>query len=78
MFTLAGGAGLLGVVLADGTAASLWSLAPWVFVTGVGMGLCYGTLFDIALGDIAADEAGGASGSLSAVQQLAAGIGRRS
>lgn len=39
------------------------------------MGACFGTIFDIALGGIDPDEAGCASGSLGAVQQLAAGIG---
>ncbi len=38
-------------------------------------GLCFSSIFDTALGDIAHDEAGAASGSLSAVQQIAAGIG---
>jgi hypothetical protein len=39
------------------------------------MGACFGTIYDLALGDIDPSEAGSASGSLSAVQQLAAGIG---
>ena len=42
---------------------------------GFGMGTCFGTLFDVALGDIRPSEAGSASGSLSAVQQLASAIG---
>lgn len=42
---------------------------------GLGMGTCFGTLFDIALGDLGLGDAGSASGSLSAVQQLAAAIG---
>jgi EmrB/QacA subfamily drug resistance transporter len=73
--TLAGAGGLLAVVETSGLDTTLWGLAPFVFVIGLGLGACYGTLFDIALGDVAPDEAGGASGSLSAVQQLAAGIG---
>ncbi len=75
VLTLAGAGWLLGLVLAKGTGLSLLELAPAVFVTGLGMGACFGTIFEIALGDIAADEAGSASGALSAVQQLAAGIG---
>jgi high-affinity Fe2+/Pb2+ permease len=39
------------------------------------MGACFGTLFGVALGDIRPDEAGSASGSLNAVQQLAGAIG---
>ncbi len=67
--------GLLVLVITVGADLTLWQLAPAIFVTGLGMGACYGTIFDIALGDIDADEAGSASGSLSAVQQLAAGAG---
>ncbi|GAA4235608.1 EmrB/QacA subfamily drug resistance transporter [Streptosporangium album] len=66
---------LLVLVTSSGTDLSLWTLAPAVFLTGLGMGACYGTIFDIAIGDIDPDEAGSASGSLSAIQQLAAGIG---
>lgn len=47
----------------------------FVFVVGLGMGTCFGTLFDIAIGDIDPKEAGPASGSLAAVQQLAGSIG---
>ncbi|WP_432840181.1 MFS transporter [Dactylosporangium sp. CA-092794] len=72
---LAGGAWILALTVTAGTGLSLWALAPALFVTGVGMGCCYSTVFDVALGDIDPDEAGSASGSLSSVQQLAAGIG---
>ena len=72
---LAGCLWMLGLVLADGTAVGHWALAPALFTIGAGLGCCYSTVFDVALGDIAADEAGGASGSLSSIQQLASGIG---
>jgi EmrB/QacA subfamily drug resistance transporter len=75
LLTLAGAGWLLALVLADGTGLSLWSIAPAVLVAGMGMGACFGTIFDIALGDIDPEEAGSAGGSLTAVQQLAAGIG---
>lgn len=52
-----------------------WSLFPAILLVGFGMGLCFGTLFDVVVGDIAPDEAGSASGSLSAVQQLAGSAG---
>jgi MFS family permease len=75
LLTMAGAGWLLVLVVACGTGLSLWTLAPAVLLTGLGMGACFGTIFDIALGDIAPDEAGSASGSLTAVQQLANGIG---
>jgi len=52
-----------------------WTLAPSIFVLGVGAGACFSSLFDVAIGDVAPAEAGSASGSLSAVQQLASAIG---
>jgi EmrB/QacA subfamily drug resistance transporter len=66
---------VLALVTASGTHLGLWSLTPAFFVIGLGMGCCYSTIFDVALGDINPDEAGSASGSLSSIQQLAAGIG---
>ncbi|WP_428954059.1 MFS transporter [Streptomyces sp. cg35] len=75
LLSLAGGGWLLALVLAQGTSLSLWAMAPAVFVTGLGMGCCFGTIFDIAIGDVSGDEAGSASGSLTAVQQLANGLG---
>ena len=75
LVTLAGAGGLLAIVAAQGLDTTLWTLAGPVFVTGLGMGLCFGTIADIILGDLAPEEAGGASGSFSAVQQLASGIG---
>jgi len=75
LVTLAGAGWLLEVVLLEGTAAGPWMLAPALLVMGFGMGTCFGTLFDITVGGISADEAGSASGSLSAVQQLATAIG---
>lgn len=46
-----------------------------MLVLGVGMGVCFSSIYDVAIGDIAPSEAGSASGALSAVQQLANAIG---
>ena len=73
--TLAGAAGLWATVLAQGTAVSVWALAPSILVLGAGMGTCISSIYEVAIGDVAPAEAGSASGSLSAVQQLAAAIG---
>ena len=73
--TLAGAAGVWATVLAEGTAVSVWALAPSILVLGTGMGACFSSIYDVAIGDVAPAEAGSASGSLSAVQQLAAAIG---
>jgi EmrB/QacA subfamily drug resistance transporter len=73
--TLTGVTWMLAVVAASGTAAAEASLLGPIFVIGLGMGACFGIVFDIALGDVDPEEAGSASGALSAVQQLAAGVG---
>ncbi len=71
-----GGVGwLLALVLQSGTAVTAAALAPAMAVIGLGMGATFGTFYDIAIGDIDLAEAGSASGSLSAVQQLANAIG---
>ena len=57
------------------TGTGVWVFAPAVFILGVGMGLCVASIYDVAVGDVKPEEAGGASGSLSAVQQLATAIG---
>jgi len=75
LITLTGTGLLLTVVTTAGTHATWWELSGAILVIGAGMGTCIGTIFDIALGGIDPDEAGGASGSLSAVQQIAAGVG---
>lgn len=75
LIILAGAGWMLALVVLGGATLSLWALAPAVLVLGLGMGTCFGTIFDVTLGDIAPDEAGSASGSLTAVQQIATGIG---
>lgn len=73
--TTLGGASMWIVVGHYGTAMSPWGLAPSLLVLGLGMGACFGSIFDIAIGDLDESEAGSASGSLSAVQQLSGAIG---
>jgi EmrB/QacA subfamily drug resistance transporter len=73
--TLAGAAGVWATVLNQGVQVNLWTLAPSILVLGIGAGACFSSLFDVAIGAVAPAEAGSASGSLSAVQQLASAIG---
>jgi len=72
---LVGTIGLWLTVLAKGTSVSPWLAAPSLLVLGIGMGACFSSIYEVALGDVAKHEAGSASGSLSAVQQLAGAIG---
>ncbi|MDX6282575.1 MAG: hypothetical protein QOH03_3646 [Kribbellaceae bacterium] len=75
LITLAGTAGLSLVIHASGTEVGAGALMPAVFVIGLGMGTCFGTIYDVTMGDTDPDEAGSGSGSLAAVQQLANAIG---
>lgn len=75
VLTAVGAAIFATVVQRSGLEASALQLLPATLVIGVGAGACFGSIFDTALGDIDAEEAGAASGSLSAVQQLAAAVG---
>lgn len=73
--TLAGTLGLWAAVHTSGTATGPAVIVPAVLVIGLGMGTCFGTVYDITLGDVTPDEAGSGSGSLTAVQQLANALG---
>lgn len=72
---LAGTATMLAVVRVAGLDPQWWQLALATLLIGVGAGICFSSIFNTALGDVDADEAGSASGSLSAVQQVANGVG---
>ncbi|WP_257040975.1 MFS transporter [Streptomyces sp. TLI_55] len=75
LILLAGCAWLILVIHNSGTHTTSWSLTPPLVILGIGMGTCFGTIYDLTIGDIAPSEAGSASGSLNAVQQLANATG---
>jgi len=62
-------------VTLQGNAVSVWVLVPSLFVVGIGMGACFASIFEVALGNLALSEGGSASGTLSAVQALATAVG---
>jgi MFS family permease len=66
---------VLALVVRSGTNVGLWTLAPALFVIGVGISLSFAAIPTVALGDAKPDEAGSASGSFSSIQQLASAIG---
>lgn len=73
--TLIAVVGMLATGLALGTAVTAWALAPSLLVLGLGMGASFASIYDVAIGDVRSEEAGSASGSLSAVQQVANALG---
>jgi EmrB/QacA subfamily drug resistance transporter len=69
----AGAGGYLAAVqLAPGTA---WAVALPLLACGLGMGCCFGSVFAVALGEVQPEQAGSASGTLNAVQQIANAVG---
>jgi EmrB/QacA subfamily drug resistance transporter len=72
---LAGVGLMLVFVTVAGSDLTWWQLALATLFMGLGAGICFSSIFNTALGDVDAHEAGSASGSLSAVQQVANGIG---
>ncbi len=74
---LAGVAILIAILVAlpDTSQISALHLTLPLFIIGAGAGPAFAAVFDVALGDIAPDEAGSASGSVTAVQQLASAAG---
>ncbi|MFE7532178.1 DHA2 family efflux MFS transporter permease subunit [Kitasatospora sp. NPDC057542] len=73
LLTLAGTLSLL--VLIQATTPTAWILIAPVLVAGLGLGTCFGTVYEVTLGGVGPKESGSASGSLSAVAQLANSIG---
>ncbi|MEU4573129.1 MULTISPECIES: MFS transporter [Nonomuraea] len=62
-------------LLALGTGPAVWALVPPVLVIGLGLGSCFGSVYQVTLGGVDARESGSASGALSASQQLANSVG---
>jgi MFS family permease len=56
-------------------AVGVWTLAPGLFVFGLGMGMIFVPLFSIIMGEIDDHEVGSASGLLESLQQLGASLG---
>lgn len=70
------GAGALGYLAVIGLApGAVWAVALPLLACGLGMGCCFGSVFAVALGDVRPEQAGSASGTLNAVQQIASAVG---
>jgi EmrB/QacA subfamily drug resistance transporter len=68
-----GAGGYLAVLwLAPG---AVWAVTLPLLACGLGMGCCFGSVFAVALGDVRPEQAGSASGTLNAVQQIANAVG---
>ena len=58
-----------------GDGVGIWAMAPALLITGVGFGFTMSPFFDVVLAGVSEQEAGSASGVLSAVQQLGGAFG---
>lgn len=76
MLTTILGTGLqLVFVLSSGIDVTWWQNLIATSLLGTAAGICFNSVFNTALGNLQPEEAGSASGSLSAIQQIANGIG---
>ncbi|GAA1486610.1 MFS transporter [Brachybacterium fresconis] len=73
--TLLGTGVLLLIVLTAGLEATWWQNLIATSIIGTAAGISFNSVFNTALGNVQPEEAGSASGSLSAIQQVANGIG---
>jgi EmrB/QacA subfamily drug resistance transporter len=72
---IAAGTVALAVTLTAEHQAGTWDLVPGLFLVGMGLGACFGRLFQYILTSVSMDEVGSASGVMEAVQQLSTSLG---
>jgi EmrB/QacA subfamily drug resistance transporter len=72
---IAAGTAALAVTLTAEHQAGTWDLVPGLFFVGMGLGGCFGRLFQYILTSVNMDEVGSASGVMEAVQQLSTSLG---
>ncbi|TDQ04550.1 DHA2 family efflux MFS transporter permease subunit [Labedaea rhizosphaerae] len=72
---MAAGAVGASYTLAGDFDAGFWALMPWMLLGGVGMGGIIGPIFALATAGVGGQEAGAASGTMNAVNQLGGAIG---
>jgi EmrB/QacA subfamily drug resistance transporter len=67
--------GVVGVALFASVSGGFWSIVPWLFVYGIGIGLATAQLTGVIMVDIPMNKAGQASGSQSTVRQIGSALG---
>ena len=73
--TVLGTGALLLFVLGSGVQVTWWQNLIATGLIGIAAGISFNSVFNTALGNLRPEEAGSASGSLSAIQQVANGMG---
>jgi MFS family permease len=67
--------GAIGIALFANTEAGMWSIAPFLFVYGIGVGMATAQLTGVIMVDVPMDKIGQASGSQSTVRQVGSALG---
>lgn len=67
--------GVAGVGFGISATGDWWSVAPWLFVYGMGVGLATAQLTNVILKDVPVEESGQASGTQSTSRQLGSALG---
>jgi fucose permease len=67
--------GAVGIALFASTEAGMWSIAPFLFVYGIGIGMATAQLTGVIMVDVPMDKVGQASGSQSTVRQVGSALG---
>ncbi|HWK80909.1 MAG TPA: MFS transporter [Thermomicrobiales bacterium] len=75
VLVMAGIAGLFLTMRHEGTSLAGWQLAPWFLVAGFGSGLVVAPNVTLVLAGVPREDAGSASGVLSATQRIGQAIG---
>jgi fucose permease len=67
--------GVAGVAIFASVEGGFWSIVPWLFLYGVGIGLATAQLTGVIMVDVPMNKAGQASGSQSTVRQIGSALG---
>ena len=67
--------GAIGIALFANTEAGMWSIAPFLFLYGIGVGMATAQLTGVIMVDVPMDKIGQASGSQSTVRQVGSALG---
>lgn len=67
--------GAIGIALFASTEVGMWSIAPFLFIYGIGVGMATAQLTGVIMVDVTMDKIGQASGSQSTVRQVGSALG---
>jgi EmrB/QacA subfamily drug resistance transporter len=69
------GGALIGMLSTMDSSTGYWDMVPWLLLAGLGMGAVIGPVFAMAGAKVRVEDAGAASGTLNAADQLGGAVG---